>query len=530
MKRLRLTRPPRRAAYFSAGILFVLWLLTAYRSPINPILIRWASRHQGDITWSVQRAGLYGGPHRLRVDDLQLRAPGLGEVKAESIQIGYRILPLVTGRVSLRSIAITGFSYAGVIDPESKVEHKAVTVPESKAENEAVIEPESEVARPALPAALDLKRPPTVDIRPLAISMTILDPPSDAPLRIDITNGFIVAKMHPSASRQPPYAFQFEAQAVVNQGNTADIKIAGQLDPATLETNALNLDADVALTDLALTDVTATGSTRFPFIAEQGKLHLDLNLCARDGRLSGLASMRIQDMVIRQNPNAENARFLTLTFNAWHFLARQHNGRVEAEADIGGSVLQPIVPLGQVLQHQAGQIGRGLTTRMLDAIPLEATREQAEQITERREAKARHDDILKIARLPEYERHFERGRHYERIVRAYPNALSEYQLQVERYPAHTNLVVQALMHGARLRFQHMKEADAALADLRRILDNHPLHDAADEALYEMIRITESQRDYQHTARLCDEFLTRFPDSPHGRQVIKTKERIRRFVW
>ena len=510
MNSMRIKRIALRTAIATLAAAALLWLLSAYHSPLNPLLIRRLTAPDGPSKTAeqllVRRAGFSGGPHRLRISGMQFSAPWLGELAVSEIIISYRLLPLLTGRFSCRTLQLTGVEFYGEVDPES------------------------EVTLPPLPAALDLSTLPDISVSPINVKMIILDPNADAPMRLGLTNGTFTAKTVRAPETGPPYQFSYHSSVDINQGTPAALKISGHLDPLTMNAEQLNIDVDLALEAVSLPALTATGSRAIPFIAEKGRLSLYMELCARHGRLSGLASLRIAEMAIKQNPGAENARFITLSFSAWNFLARQRNGRVEADAEIRGTVAQPVVPIGQILQAQAGNIGRSLTTRVLDAMPFEATREQSERIDARREAASRHDDILKISRLPAHERHFERGRHYERVVRGYPAAVNEYQLQVKNYPAETNLAVQALMHCANVRASHLNQHTQAMQDLRRILNEHPHHPQAPDALLEKIRIAESLRQYPQAAQLCNEFSEKFPSSNHIRTVNTIQNRIRRFVW
>lgn len=486
------------------------WLLTAYHSPLNPLLIKLvtapvAQSGNGEQL-SIRRAGLSGGPHRLRISNMQFSAPWLGQLDVADIIVGYRLRPLLAGRIACHTMLISDVVFTGEVDPES------------------------EVVLPPLPAVLDLTTLPDISISPIVVNMKILDPNAQEPMRLNLTNGTIRTQMIRKPVKALPYTFEYICSIIINEGPPAGLTISGVLDPFAMNPETLNLDLDLALKSVSLPSLTATGSRSIPFIAENGNLSIYMEMCARHGRLSGLASLRIVEMAIRQNPGADNARFITLSFSAWNFLARQRNGSVEADAEIRGTVSQPEIPIGQILQAQAGNIGRSLTTRVLDAMPFESTREQSGRIDARREAAARHDDILKISRLPMHERHFERGRHYERVVRGYPTAVSEYLLQVEKYPEETNLAVQALMHCAQIRSRHLDQHNEAMQDLRKILNDYPDHPQAPDALLEKIRIAETLRQYPQAAQLCNEFTERYPTSSHSRTVTTIQNRIRRFVW
>ncbi|OGV62122.1 MAG: hypothetical protein A2498_07870 [Lentisphaerae bacterium RIFOXYC12_FULL_60_16] len=516
MQAPRLSKKTARRLLVAAAVWAILWLLTAFDSPLNPWLLRRAAAFQRTIEpnleWSCARAGIGKLPNRLQARDLRLKAPGLESLTVETVMIKYRLLPLLIGRISARSIRVTGVRVQTTVDLAAM---PAGTTPTNV---------------PPPPAALDLARLPNIEVTPITVSLRLLDPASDVPIEIRLTNGNIRASITRQRTEGLPYEFTAQANLVVNHRDPAPLLLHGFLDPHSLTPAELDLDADLSLDQFPMTALTATRPRSVPFIAESGILTVRLGLCARDGRLSGLASLRIQDMTIRENTGADNARFITLPFNAWQFLTRQRNGTVEAETEIHGTLLQPVVPIGKVLQNQAGNVGRNLTVRMLEAIPLDATRDLANRIETNRTAISRHDDILKIARLPEFEQHYERGRHYERILKGYPAAVEEFKRQVERFPTQTNLAVQALMASALLHHKELEESRAALADLRRILDDYPSHPDADNALFEMIRIAENQRDYPETDRLCREFQQRFPGSEFARNIRDTLARVRRFVW
>lgn len=486
------------------------WLVTAYDSPLNPVTLRVLSalhrRTGADIEWTCRRAGLGRWPTHLRASGIWLRTAEGDTIEVEDLRVHYRARLLLVGRLSLRSIRLHRVQVAAVADPDTPL------------------------ILPPLPAALDRTRLPHISIQPLTFRLLVIDPEADGPTEAVWTNGFFRANYSTERAAGPAYEFQSRGDLVVNHHEPAALAIHGWLDPQTLDMDRLDLDADLSLQDLPMPALTAQRSRRIPFLADQGTVSLFLSLCAREGRLSGLASLRIRDLTIRPNPGAAGARFLTLGFEAWQFLARQRNGWIDADATLRGTIREPEIPLGHVLQHQAGMIGRNIAIRLFDALPGDPTTWRADRIETERDAYRRHDDILKIARLPEAERHYERGRHYENVVKNYATAVEEYQLQAARFPGEADWAVRALMASAAVRDRHLNDPQGARADLRRILHDYPAHPRADNALYEMIRIAEGRREYPEAHGLCDEFLRRFPRSEFAERVRTLQARIRRFVW
>lgn len=488
----------------------VFWLFTAYHSPINPWLLRRLAAHhrrtRSGLEWSCRRAGWAGLFSQIRLRHVHLRLAGSDSVDIREVEIRIRRRPLLARRLSIRSIRIDEVRF------------------------ESTLEPAAAWPVPALQGAFDTARMPDITIQPVNGRIHVPDPEAAGPTLIEIAGGRIHAALSSPSARKTSYAFDLRAELAVNGHAPAPLSIRGWVNPRLPDPDKLDLDLDLTLDALPMPSLTARHTRRIPFIADRGTLAMLVNLRAREGRLSGLASLRIRDLIVRENPDAVNAHFLTLSFHAWQFLARQRNGHIDADAQIQGTVHAPLIPIGHVLQQQAGHIGRNVAVRLLDTLPGPGTDRQAKRLEASRDSAGRHDDILKIARLPEHERHYERGRHYERIVKGYATAAEEYRRQADRFPAQTNLAVLALMASARVHARRLDQPDQARTDLRRVLDTYPGHPDADDALFEMIRIAEDRRDFPVADRLCREFLERFPRSEFTPKIQAIRTRIRPFVW
>jgi tetratricopeptide (TPR) repeat protein len=487
----------------------LFWLLTAYHSPFNPRILALVASRQSQATpalaWRCRRAGWAGHPGRLRISGLHLLSSCSDELSFDEINVRLHPRSFFRRILSIRDVRAQGVRFLLRIDPH---------VP---------------FLLPPLPDSFDADHMPEVLLQDLEGLVVNQSPSHENVAAIHFSSGIVQACSSPLRTQGPAFGFHIHADAAIDNHPPAPLRAQGFANPRNLDPQHLDLDFDLTLEHLPITALATDRSRKIPFIAQSGALAIHLNLCARDGRLSGLFSLRIRDLVLRENPLAPHAKFLTLSLKAWQSLARQSNGNIDADADIKGTVLAPVVPIGLVLQDQVQRIGGNVVVHLASQLPGDGAKQWAKQLENQRSSNQRHDDIQKIMRLPEHERHFERGRHFDRIVKNHLQASQEYLKQVELFPSHDHLAVQALFAASTNHFQ-LEDPRQAMSLLRRILNEYPSHPDADNALFNKIEMARKIRDFPKADSLCREFLERFPRSDLAERVKHIRKEIASFVW
>jgi TolA-binding protein len=214
----------------------------------------------------------------------------------------------------------------------------------------------------------------------------------------------------------------------------------------------------------------------------------------------------------------------------WEMLVRDGKGKVKVDVDIGGRLLHPEIPIGPVLAAQLGTAGRKAATGVLSIVPIGIVQDIGESWEKNVEDQARYDDVLKIARLDPKEQHFERARHYEKVVKSYKMAVEEYTAQVREYPKEADLAVRSLAMMAEIQARQLKDPPGAIATLRRLVEAYASHPDADDAMLRMIDISAESKDYSNADKLCTEFGEKFQGSGLAESVAERRRRIAKYVW
>jgi len=506
----------RRTATVLIAAWAMLWLLAGYWSPLNPLIAhgicRLVGKQQSGTTLSCARAGLGIGLHSVMVSGLTVSAPGIERVELDQCLVRFRWLPFLCGRLSMRAVAVDGLRARITAGPP----------------------------QPATPAApqdqwqelrrqLDLGHPPFVLLTNATIAVTVAS--TDAPpLSITLTNVHVRCRTLGRKERKGdglPYGLLAAANLQVGDGSSAVLRAEGRLDPAAEKADEIPVDLTLSVAALSLPGFNPVLEAKAPFSVDRGTVGLQLDACARNGRLSGLCSVSVHGLEIRRNAESRSATYLAMSFSAWEFLVRQRNGDIQTECQIEGTLLKPVIPVGAALRKMAGDTGRNMTTRFLSTIGAGSV---ADRIKTNAARRAKHDDILKIQRLPSCEQHYERGQHYETVAKNYTTAIEEYSAQLKEYPAETNTAILSLQASAGIRRRRQNDQPGAIADLRRILTDYGNHPDADNALYEMTQIAVEAKEYPLADRLCREFLETYPSSELKDRVLQTRRDISRFVW
>ena len=496
------------------GLCALLWLFTSADSPVPPLLCRVAVRRALTGTpvtaFDVRRIGLGLWPGHFRLGGVSCRAGALGTVTLARMDTRFRLLPLLGGTLSLRSVEVDGLSIE--LDATQPV-------------------PPLPAGGDTPPPALrpDLARLPVILVTNVSLHVTISTSTSPPPSVVTITNLALDVTPDPGPDAALPMLVRLTARCSVDGGDAATIHATGAVGIDGPAPEGINADVDFALKGLPLADLNNLLREAAPFLVDSGGLDGYFNACCREGRLSGLASFTTHRAEIRPNEGG-GSKFLELSFKAWQFLVRQRDGVVSADCPISGTLVEPVVPFGPVLREQAAASGRNLGVRLLDKIPLGISKDAAATWEEKAAEKDKHDDILKISRLESVETHYQRGRHYEKQVKNYRTAVREYEAQVTAHPGETDLAVQSLRAMAALQHKHLDDPAGAMQALRRVVDDYRKHRDADDAMATLIDLAEETRDYPQADRLCREFLEIFPHSALVEDIRKQHRAIRKFVW
>jgi hypothetical protein len=487
------------------------WWLLSRSSPLSPWLYerlgRWAIT---DTPLALQLRGIGFDTlfRRFTVSRLTVEAADYASLTLDNLTLRHRLRPLLVSRVSLKRVELQNLGLR--VDSTRPVPAWTSTAP--------------------LPVTFDLDHLPDMQIDQVFLLYRLLVTTGSPPATVVFSNVHLVVRQESPARGHLPMTFQMSGDVQFDTGRPSRFECRGRTDPSSLATRAARLDLDATIREFHLPDLNPLLAPLAPFQIESGGLTYYLNLRCREGTLSGLASISASNVHIRRQEHAVGQRTLQASFQSWQALARQRNGVIEADCPIGGTLWEPHIPLGSVLRDQARQAGRNVAAKALSRLPASGGRSVGDNLESAGHDRARYDHILKIERYPPDEQHFERARHYHHVVRNYPEAATEYRRQLAQFPGREDLAVRSLQGLAELQRRPLNDRAGALASLRQIVDGHPRHPEADDALSKMIDWCMEDRDYRQASALCSEFQTLFVHSAFTDHVRRQQKQVSSFAW
>jgi len=503
---------------FLALIAALYFLFLCEASPFAPAFYRFAAsratRSMPGLHVGFQRAGLRIFPDTFSISEFKGDAGDFGTLKFDKLTVSYRLIPVFHGRASLRDVTLR--------DVVVKVDaNKTFPIPTPKPGTDG-----NQVSAPADLSKVDFA---SLDASNVKISVSFVAvtgaPPTELvlhDLRIKAGPGIAGSKL--------PIGFTVDGMAAIDGGSSAVVRCTGgfALKPGGMD--AADVDIDLAVSNILMKDFNRMIAPLSPFLINTGTLDCHFDARCRDGRLAGLASIEAREFSIVENGRNQRIKFLQLSLGMWQMLVRDGKGRVKVDANIGGRMSRPDIPIGPVLFAQLGTAGRNVTVGVLNAVPIGFVRDIGKSLEKNADEEARYDDVLKIDRLDKKERHFQRARHYERIVKNSKMAVEEYQSQVQGYPKETDLAVGSLVAMAEIKVRQLKDPRGAVAALRQLVDAYASHPDADDAMLRMIDIAIEARDYSNADKFCVEFGEKFQDSGLLPAVQERRQRIAKYVW
>lgn len=499
-----------------AIVLVAAVVLLAQWSPVANALFQAVATSlvKGYPELSVQfnRAGLRGPANTFAVSDFCCNVTNFAEARLDQLTIKYRLRPLLHGKGSLREITLSNL----VLRVDATKPLPAVLRGKPGKEEKS-------------PSRLDLKRPPDVDIRNAVISVTCAVTTSPSPATVVLTNMTLALGRGCVPEGALPYPFELRGAVCVDGGSPAAIACSGAARPDTLGADTADIDVSFSLNKFKLSDLNGALSVASPFVVETGEMDCSFSARCREGRLAGLVTITTSNLVIRPNKKGSST-FMQLSLDTWMILVRDQKGIIRVDCPIGGTLLQPVIPVDSVLAGQIGTAGRKIGAGVLDTVSVGLLHGVGNSWETSVDDRNRYDDILKVERIDPRERHFERARHYEKIVNDCATAVKEYTAQVTAFPAETNLAVRSLLATADIRNQRLADPKGAIAALKAIVETYHVHPDADDAMLKMIDILIEQKQYPDAYSLSREFGGKFPRSGLATQVEERRARIAKFVW
>ena len=533
MSRSRSRRWPRIALRIVLGLAvlvggcsaLVLWEW----SPLAPRFYRFAAARGAKavpgVSVEIRKAGFLGFLDAFSVSGFEGSAGDYATLKFDTFVISYRLLPILKGRASLRSVTLrdvvvridTTKSFPGS-GPKTQAPEPGggKTAPPAVASS----------GGPAGPSRLDL---PSLDASNVTISVSFVAATGAPPTEVVFHDLRMVAGPG-AAGTALPMGFSIDGTAAVDGGSSAVVRCAGGFAMKPGGVDAADADIDLSVRGIRMKDLNGILAHVAPFVVETGTLDCHFDARCRDGRLAGLASIEATGLAITENKKTVRLQLFQLSLGTWQMLVRDRKGTVKVDVDLGGRLRHPDIPIGPVLAAQLGTAGRSVAAGLLSAVPIGFVQDIGKSWDQGADDRARYDDVLKIDRLEKKERHFERARHYEKIVKNYKTAVEEYEAQVREFPDETDLAVRSLAAMAEVKVGHLKDPRGAIASLRRLVDTRGAHPDADDAMVRMIDIAIEAKDYSNADKMCREFKEKFPQSGLSGQVAERRQRIAKYVW
>ncbi|NQT88240.1 DUF748 domain-containing protein, partial [bacterium] len=326
------------------GAVCVVELLLCQWSPFSrPIYRRtvWkAAEKVPGLHMALERAGFSPSFNTLSVSGLDAALAEFSDVHIDKVTVRFGLKKLLTGRVRIHSIDIEDLNLrVDATQPFPKMPPRG-----------------HPSADPTALAALlefdDMDAIPEVRVGG-AIHFRALLTTSGPPSEITITNLSVVLGRATNANSALPVAFDINGLLAVDGGAWAPITCSGGVDPARANPDELNLNVDLSLLDLPLSNLNTTVMQAAPLFFQDGKMAVHFEARCRQGRLSGLASFRTDKMQVADNPTKPGGKFLGLSVSMWEKLSSRQDDVIIADCNIGGTFRNPVLPLGAVL---AGQV------------------------------------------------------------------------------------------------------------------------------------------------------------------------------
>jgi len=493
--------------------------LLGFSSPLSPfitglvvkIINTKVSRQNPNISFACRRAGLSWLLNKFHLSELQIIENGKTDIKIKHFTVAPRIFPSVIGKISLRKVTINTVSITAQVPiPAASAKEKKQAIPDLH--------------------YFDFKRMPSISAANIHVALLLIS--SNAPPVPITLHDLAIGASYGTKKGVNKSIYEISLSSImqINNGSNVTIKIKSELDEIQPDFKSTDIDASIETSEITLADLNPVISPYSPFSIMTGQMKIAIDMRARKNVLSGLCSIKINNMDIEQNNSSRSGTFLSLSFNAWKFLIKNNKGDILLDCDITGTVDHPVIPISSVLSDMAGTAGRNVFTRILNAIPTTTTKEAADKMESNAAIRAKYDNVLKINRLPPEEQHLARGLHFEKIVKNYEIALEEYSLQLQEYPAETNNAVQALMASAEIKNKHKKDTNGAVSDLRKIIEKYKTSPYVDDALYRIIQLFVEAKMYPDANSSCEEFTSTFPNSEYISKVKQIKKDISRYVW
>ncbi|MBM4148302.1 MAG: hypothetical protein FJ224_04595 [Lentisphaerae bacterium] len=491
------------------------WWLLSIRSPFSRLFyygaVKMALLDFSGVDVRFGRMGLEPGFASFRAEDMKITAGAAIESRVNSVVVRYSLPHMLNRRLAPSEIVVDGVRTVATTSeplPDSLVHMKPTP----------------------LPVEIDFSRLSILLVSNVSSAVRFRPLPDADEVSVLLTNAVFLLRQASDTNPVVPYSFAFEGRFAVSSNALSSFRGAGRCAMDRLSPSELDADLDLEMRGVPIRQINPLLLAVAPFTARAGEFDYFINACCRSGRLSGITSLKTTGLRIQPNVRTAGTGLLNLSFNSWHFLIGQRDGTIEADCPVGGTVLEPQMPILAVLREQAITVNRNLRIRAADSIPTGTSRFMADKWEREASERSRYDDILKISRLEPAVRHFERGRHFEEIVRNFEFAAREYTLQVDEYPGERATGARALRAAARLYIDRLDNTAAAVAALRRLAAAYPDNPDADDALADAIDLLVEMKRYPEADAACDEFRRAFPHSSLRQQVEWVQRSISNLVW